>query len=48
MKDIDPVDIKMAINNGQLKVFVYRGIIYISDTTTGDTVKIGNVEGDTE
>lgn len=48
MKNIDPVDIKVAINNGQLKAFVYRGIIYISDTTTGDTVKIGNVDSDTE
>ena len=46
MKNIGPVDIKIAINNGQLKVFVYHGVIYISDTTTGDTVKIGNVGGD--
>lgn len=44
---IDPVDIKQAIKSGQLKVFVKNGIIYISDTQTGDTVEIGkNIKDD--
>lgn len=38
---IDPVDIKKAVKSGQLKAFVKNGIIYISDTQTGDTVEIG-------
>lgn len=38
---IDPVDIKQAVKSGQLRAYVKDGIIYISDTQTGDTVEIG-------
>lgn len=40
-KPIDPVAIKQAVKDGQLEVFVKRGGILIRDTTTGETVKIG-------
>lgn len=43
MKPIDPIDIKKAIKDGQLEVFIARRIILIRDTTTGETVKIGEV-----
>lgn len=40
-KPIDPVDIKKAIQEGQLEVvFNINGDIYIRDTVTGDCVKI--------
>lgn len=39
-KPIDPVDIKTAIRDGQLEVFVANGNVYIKDTETGDCVKI--------
>lgn len=49
MKPIDPVMVKKAIKEGQLKVYCsrhYDGMmwIYLKDTQTGDTVKIGEVE----
>jgi len=39
-KPIDPVDIKKAICDGQLEVFIVNGSVYIKDTMTGDCVKI--------
>lgn len=39
-RPIDPVDIKTAIRDGQLEVFVANGNVYIKDTETGDCVKI--------
>ena len=39
-RPIDPVDIKMAIREGQLEVFIANGDVYIRDTETGDCVKI--------
>lgn len=39
-RPIDPVDIKLAIRDGQLEVFVENGNVYIKDTETGDCVKI--------
>lgn len=56
MKDIDPVAVKQAIKKGQLEVdfakqsYVVDGTLYhkrnilLRDTTTGDTVCIGEVE----
>lgn len=39
-RPIDPVDIKVAIRDGQLEVFVANGNVYIKDAVTGDCVKI--------
>lgn len=39
-RPIDPVDIKAAIREGQLEVFIANGNVYIKDTVTGDCVKI--------
>ena len=39
-KPIDPVDIKKAIQEGQLEVFIANGNVYIKDTVIGDCVKI--------
>ena len=50
MKTIDPIDIKTAIKNKQLEVLIAerringKRWIYIRDTLTGDTVKIGEVD----
>lgn len=44
-KPIDPVDIKKAICEGQLEVFIANGNVYIKDTVTGDCVKILEGEG---
>jgi hypothetical protein len=56
MKAIDPVAVKQAIKKGQLEVdfakqsYVVDGTLYhkrnilLRDTTTGDTVCIGEVE----
>ena len=45
-KPIDPVDIKKAICEGQLEVFVANGNVYIKDTETGDCVKILEAKND--
>ena len=45
-KPIDPIDIKKAVMYGQLKAFVKNGYIYIRDTDTNETVKIGAVDND--
>lgn len=38
---LDPVVIKLAVKRGQLRAYVKDGVIYITDTQTGDTVEIG-------
>ena len=43
-KIIDPVDVKVAVKNGQLKSFVKNNIIYLQDVDSGDTVMIGKIE----
>ena len=43
MKPIDPINIKSAVKAGQLYTFVKNGNIYIRDTDTNETVKIGEV-----
>lgn len=43
-KLIDPVDIKIAAKEGQLKAYVSKGHIYIKDTTTQEAVIIGALE----
>lgn len=50
-KDIDPLDVKLAIQRGQLKVYTQNKFgkcgIYLIETQTGETVQIGEVgEGD--
>lgn len=42
-KSIDPIDIKIAAKEGQLKAYVSKGHIYIKDTTTQETVIIGGI-----
>lgn len=46
-KRIDPIDVKQAIKDGQLKVTIKRRNILLSDTLPngeeGDTVKIGEI-----
>lgn len=44
VKQIDIVDIRSAVNAGLLETFVKKGIIYIRDSQTGETVKIGEVK----
>lgn len=52
VKNIDPIDVKRAIQNGQLVVYcseqpmyeTQTRWIYLQDTQTGDTVKIGEVK----
>ena len=44
MKPIDPIEVKLAIKNGQLKVIVNNGYIFLQDIgggVEGDTVVIG-------
>ena len=41
---IDIVDIKVLCQEGILKTFVERGVIYLRDTENGDTVTIGKLE----
>lgn len=43
MKHIDIVDIKNAIKNGLFRVYISRGIIYLKDMDTEETVQIGKV-----
>ena len=43
MKPIDPVAVKQAIKNGQLKVFCKDDNIYLQDTDSEETVKIGEI-----
>lgn len=43
-KSIDPIDIKIAAKEGQLKAYVSKGHIYIKDTTTQEAVIIGALE----
>ena len=45
-KPIDPIDIKVAIKNGQLIVFEKNGNVYIKDSTCGDCVCILQKEGE--
>lgn len=39
-KNIDPVEIKRAIKDGQLEVFKSKGNVYIRDTRTTECVCI--------
>lgn len=43
MKPIDPVTVKQAIKSGQLKVFCKDNNIYLQDTDSEETVKIGEI-----
>ena len=47
-KIVDPVDVKVAVKNGQLKSFVKNNIIYLQDIDSGDTVMIGKAEKEEE
>lgn len=43
-KAIDPFDIKAAIKNGQLEVYVKNDTIYIRDTSTWESAVIGTID----
>lgn len=45
-KPIDPIDIKVAIKNGQLIVFEKNGCVYIQDAPAGDCVCILQKKGE--
>lgn len=47
-KPIDPIEIQQAVKRGQLQAYVSRGLIYIRDTMTQETVAIGEVTNDGE
>ena len=47
MKQIDPIAVKKAIKDGQLRVFIHRGHILLQDIgggVEGDTVIIGEID----
>ena len=44
VKQIDIMDIRTAVKAGLLETFVKKGVIYIRDTSNGETAKIGKVE----
>ena len=43
MKNIDIVDVKSRVKNGQLRSFVENGKIFLEDTVSGECVEIGTV-----
>lgn len=44
MKTIDPIDVMLAVHRGEFKVVVHRGYFLLEDTSSGERVRLNEVE----